>query len=402
MKKSVFALMMICVCAFHFYGNSFADFSCPSPAPNTGVTYTGCFAADSVNGYHGVLWFTDSATSHYNSLANDAPLHTSWDGQVSVEGSGQVYYQWICNSSYQNCQVNGAYNPSYFNGVFTNSGTYQNPIWGLSASYTGFNSTKNVVDPYGNPVYTIPVETPLRFPLDNVTAYTAEVSAVMDKSTLGTGAVYEAGEDNEVESFEGEVGDVGPHSNSTCYSKFDNTAFGTSVNYVGTYDTGGAYYLCYDAHPGYDYPKARYADIHAPADGVLCVATSTTQQQQPADVWRDTTHCPYSTAGSTSWPGYHTFYIIHEGLHINGSTNDYMTVFLHSDDLENGENGVRDDIEEFGHRYVTRGEHIAEIGDVGSSGAYHMHFEVYKKNGANWDRVDPYGDGINNILWEQN
>lgn len=247
------------------------------------------------------------------------------------------------------------------------------------------------------------IATPLSFPLDTecsgipCTPYTAPVSSVMDQTTLGTGAIYGAGEDSEVETFEGEIGDVGPYAGSTCYRKSDNTAFGISFNYVGTTGTGGVYYLCYDAHPGYDYPATSETDINAPADGTLCVATSVTQQPYPVDVWRDTAHCPYSTAGSTSWSGYHTFYIIHEGLYINGSVNDYMTVFLHSDDLGSS---VRSDIEQYGYATVTKNQHIAESGDVGASGSYHMHLEVYKKNGGNWDRVDPYGDGINNILWE--
>ena len=76
-----------------------------------------------------------------------------------------------------------------------------------------------------------------------------------------------------------------------------------------------------------------------------------------------------------------------------------MTVFLHSNDLEST---VRGDIQQYGYAQVSRNDHIAEVGDVGSPGAYHVHFEVYKKNGENWDRVDPYGNGTNNILWEQN
>ncbi|NCA94088.1 MAG: hypothetical protein EOM84_02800 [Sphingobacteriia bacterium] len=251
-----------------------------------------------------------------------------------------------------------------------------------------------------------PPETPLSFPLDKdcsgitCTPYTVPVSAAMDQTTLGAGAVYGAGEDSEVETFEGEAGNIGPYSGSTCYRKSDNTTFGVRFNYVGTDDTGGAYYICYDAHPGYDYPASRYTNINAPADGTLCVATSTTQQPYPVNVWRDTTKCPFaSIPGGVTWSGHHTFYIIHEGLYINGSTNDYMTVFLHSDDLESL---VRDDVEQYGYATVTKNQHISESGDIGSPGSYHMHIEVYKNNGESWDRVDPYGDGTNNILWEQN
>lgn len=232
------------------------------------------------------------------------------------------------------------------------------------------------------------------------TPYTVAISAMMDQTTLGQGAVYVAGENGAVSSFEGELGNVGPYSGSTCYRKPDNSAFGASINYIGTSGTGGENYLCYDAHPGYDYPQPCYTtNIYAPAAGTLCVASANTSQQNPVDVWRDTSRCPLATAGSTSWPGYHTFYIIHDDLRINGSTNDYMTVFLHSDDLESS---VKTAIEQNGYVQVAKNQHIAQVGDTGSEGACHLHFEVYKYNTSTsqWDRVDPYGDGTNNILWE--
>jgi len=49
---------------------------------------------------------------------------------------------------------------------------------------------------------------------------------------------------------------------------------------------------------------------------------------------------------------------------------------------------------------VTRGQHIADVGSVGAGTANHMHLEVYKKVDGAWTRVDPYGDGTNNILWQ--
>lgn len=252
--------------------------------------------------------------------------------------------------------------------------------------------------------------TPFSFPLDKdcsgipCTPYTVPVSAAMDQTTLGAGAVYGAGEDSEVETFEGEAGNIGPYSGSTCYRKSDNTAFGVSFNYVGTDDTGGENYLCYDAHPGYDYPSpCQTTQINAPAQGTLCVATTYTSERDPSNVWRNESYCDtIPSVVTTRWQdtgGYNTFYIIHEGLYINGSTNDYVTVFLHSDDLESD---VRDEIEEKGYAEVSRNQHIAQVGCVGSPGACHMHFEVYRRNGENWNRVDPYGDGTNNILWEQN
>lgn len=234
----------------------------------------------------------------------------------------------------------------------------------------------------------------INFLFDDATAYTAGVSSVMDQSTLGSGTPY--ANNDQVESFEGEVGDVGPYNGSTCYRKANNTAFGNSFNYVGTTGTGGAYYLCYDGHPGYDYPKAHNTAIYAPADGTLCVATNITSQPSPANVWRDTVICPLPSVVTETWSGYHTIYMFHTEC-INGSTNNYLTVFLHNDDLETS---VRSDIESNGYSVVSRSQQIAQVGDVGASGAYHVHFEVYKYNGTGWDRVDPYGDGTNNILWQ--
>ncbi len=240
----------------------------------------------------------------------------------------------------------------------------------------------------------------LAFPIDGDTAYTAPVSSVMDQSTLGTGATYQSGENGEVESFEGEIGDVGPYSGSTCYAKSDSSAFGSSINYVGTTGTGNEYYLCYDAHPGYDYAYPEETQIHAPADGTLCVATTHTSVRTPANVWRNTTECPLPGVVTERWQdsgGFNAFYIFHTE-YINGSTSNYLTVFLHSANLENA---VRSAVESDGYATVTRNQYIADVGDVGASGAYHMHLEVYKWNGTDWMRVDPYGDGTNNVLWVQ-
>ena len=82
---------------------------------------------------------------------------------------------------------------------------------------------------------------------------------------------------------------------------------------------------------------------------------------------------------------------------INGSTDEYMTVFLHSNNLESA---VLSGIYQNGYKEVTRLQEIAAVGDFGAaSGAYHVHMEVYKKISSAWNRIDPYGDGTNNILW---
>lgn len=249
-------------------------------------------------------------------------------------------------------------------------------------------------------IVAVPPETPLEFPLfqsTGTTPWTAPISSVMDHS----GTTPYSDSDHLVVSFEGEASEVQmPHPNSTCYAKNDSSSFGVSINYVGTSASGGSYYLCYNGHPGYDYPQPQGTDISAPADGTLCVATSATQPQGSGIPWRDTTKCPLATAGLTSWSGYHTFYIVHQGLRINGSVDNYLTVFLHNDSLDAS---VESEVEANGYADVSRLQRVAYVGHqspdpVGN----HMHFEVYKWNTITsaWDRVDPYGDGVNNILWQ--
>lgn len=400
MKKYVLTLVFA-TCAFFGYQEKSEAFSQPQPTPFTwnGHTYNHAAALkvsenvtfiwycssnyidaayNPTNGSFG--YFCGGANADYSNLYNMHPA----EGLV-----------WICYNA--SCSINKTYYKSY-----SFIGGFNAVSLPLSANlYSDINVINTVTREIAMNANLEATETPLRFPLNDYTAYTAPVSSAMDQSTLGNGATYAAGEDNIVETFEGEIGDIGPYSGSTCYRNFDNTAFGVSFNYVGTGNTGGSHYLCYDAHPGYDYPATLGTYIHAPTDGTLCVATTQTAQQNPSDVWRNTSKCPLPSEVNTRWlnsGGYNTFYIIHEGVYVNGSINNYMTVFLHSDDLESS---VRADIEQNGYAQVTEGEHIAQVGNVNTTGA-HMHFEVYKKNGSAWDRIDPYGDGTDNILWEQN
>jgi hypothetical protein len=265
----------------------------------------------------------------------------------------------------------------------------------------------------------VPPDTPFGFPLQTTcsgnpcTAYTAGVSSVMDQSMPG-GPYTKNGI---TQAFNGEEGDV--DTGCWCYSTSSvcNSGNYQSCAVPGYLKTGGGSwllssaieyddtYLYYDGHPGYDYPaplqEGERMDINAPESGALCVATTTTEPDDPPVLWRDTTRCPHATAGGTSWSGYHTFYIIHEGLRMNGVAGKCMTVFLHNDSLSST---VQSAIEQNGYAEVSKDNFIAKAGGWGPSGAnhysLHMHFEVYKWNGSSWDRVDPYGDGLNNILWE--
>lgn len=282
---------------------------------------------------------------------------------------------------------------------------YQNPNYFCNFH---FHDTSTLVIPASNffdPQQNIPLDFPL-YSSTGYTPWTAPISSVMDQS-MPNGPYTK---DGVVLAFNGEVGDVDNgcwcySSGSSCsasnyqscsvagYKNNSQSMFTLELNYSDTY-------LFYDGHPGYDYPQQQGTGISAPADGILCVATNTTQPQGSGVLWRDTDRCPLATAGLTTWSGYHTFYIIHQGLQINRSVNDYLTVFIHNDSLDTA---VESSVEANGYAEVSRLQQVALVGDQGAEGHPHMHFEVYKWNASTstWDRIDPYGDGTNGILWKQ-
>lgn len=254
----------------------------------------------------------------------------------------------------------------------------------------------------------------LSFPLAGQTAYTAEVSSVMDQGTLGTGSTYGSERNGTVSIFNGESGtattgchcySTGLSCNGSNYSSCAVPGYaklgGGSWTFTGIINftaTDGKVY--YDGHPGYDYPKAQGTTILSPASGTLCVATTVTSKPTPSAVWRNTTNCGSIPSVITErWQtsgGHNAFYILHGSMLMNGSTDEYMTVFLHSNNLESTVlAGIYDD----GYKTVTRLQEIAAVGDIGAPGAYHVHLEVYKKVSGTWNRVDPYGNGTSNLLW---
>lgn len=234
----------------------------------------------------------------------------------------------------------------------------------------------------------------LSFPLTGLNAYTAKVSAVTDHSMT---TPYT--EDGIVRAFNGTEVKVENGRFDGCYRKADGNSFQElGINYVGTDITGNEFYLCYDGHPGYDYPYPKGTDINSPANGTLCVATTYTAQRTPPDVWRNKTVCGgIPSVVNQRWKdtgGHNVFYIFHRE-YINGSADDYMTVYLHNNNLSSA---VLTSVQTNGYATVTRDQHVADVGKRGANG-YHMHIEVFKKVGTDWIRVDPYGDGANNILW---
>ncbi len=381
----------------------FAFFGISSKNALASTEAIGFLTTDGIHTVHHVFTFDPSEVSSNSggpTIASRGHMNVSNFDSAQVRAYGPVAEYWCYNAELTDCAEwgDGDIVPCSGGGCYLGA---PNEIY--LASLDVFNSADTAVIFADNSSWGA-AATPLSFPLSGYTAYTAEVSSVMDHSMT---TPYT--KDGTVLAFNGEEGNV--DNGCWCYSTNSacNSSNYTSCTVAGFMKEGSGNflvgiinyndtYLYYDGHPGYDYPMTSGTYIYAPANGTLCVATSVTQQPQPSDVWRDTGHCPLSTAGSTTWSGYHTFYIIHEGLYINGSTNDYMTVFLHSNDLEST---VRANVEQYGYDQVTKNQHVANVGSVGS-GANHMHIEVYKKNGENWDRVDPYGDGTSNILWEQN
>lgn len=374
----------------------------PKPLPYTygGVTY-----------HHAIAWPHTGTSDHWVAYYNTA---LTQDGNYLILTENDAcFYQLEPNGP-----VSGNPNAwcgavsvlvnecakTYFSDVdivATSSGT----LYGTGSCNSINYSTNDVL---------ISAATFLSFPIpydlngNPFTAYTAPVSSVMDHSMPNGPYSY----DGVVVAFNGETGD----NQSSCYNP-------PSCSVTGYSKTGGGYflenqngqkvinypganghndtYLFYDGHPGYDYSFTQGTHIVAPANGTLCVATTYTAARSPANVWRDTTNCPLPSIVTEQWQdtgGFNAFYIFHSSLSINGSADDYLTVFLHNDNLESS---VRTNIETDGYVTVSRNQHIAQVGDTGSSGAYHMHLEVYKKNVStgNWDRIDPYGDGTNNVLW---
>ncbi len=240
---------------------------------------------------------------------------------------------------------------------------------------------------------------PFSFVINGYTPYNAPVTAVMDQDSLGTATPY--AENNIVNAYIGSSGNIGPYGGSTCYRKSDNSAFLTGyLTYIGVSSAGGNTYLCYDGHPGYDYGFTQGTNILAPEGGIICAIHSTTNQQTPPNVWRNTAYCPLAnipagTSANINWTNYHAFYILHGSKSINGSTNEYMTVVLHSDELEGS---VLSSIHQNGYANISRYQPVATIGGWGPSGANtysaHLHIEFYKKVDGVWNRIDPHGSGL--------
>jgi len=204
------------------------------------------------------------------------------------------------------------------------------------------------------------------FPLSGYTSTTVPISAVMDHSL--TGGFYTAdGRNNQVEAFNGLIANGTQHSYSGsvyCYDTTNTNPF-PGLNYWYIYTDESRSEICYDEHPGFDFAVGNGTNVLAPFAGKLYWATTDLVNGNPG------------TFG--------TFYIDHE--------NGYTSWFLHCSGLTQG---VLDQIQQKGYADVSKGDHIAESGNQGSS-AYHLHFEVRKGGVDDEHVIDPYGWE----LWEE-
>lgn len=398
---------MLAICLFGFASGVFAYSDCSPTAPavpcqkigTPSVVYDAFgYSArlDSSNNYFdswGQLVFYNSAT-HAGVLGTPS-------GNQAVSASRRSGFPTATVLRYL---VNIPTGTVYSGPTYSTSGSWFKEIWPNSSWYPTLH--------IGDFQWAEPAVSYLSFPLAGYTAYNAPVSSVMDQGTLGTVSPYASERNGTVSIFNGESGTVatGCHCYSTGLtcdsSNYSSCAVpgylksgGGSWTFTGTINYSGSY-VYYDGHPGYDYPQAQGTAILAAAGGTLCVAPSTTSPQTPSEPWRNTTQCPLASAPTTqsvNWTGYHALYILHGPMFINGLTDEYMTVFLHSNNLESTVlSGIYND----GYKVVTRLQEVAAVGNIGASGAYHMHLEVYKKVSGSWARVDPYGNGTSNILWQ--
>jgi len=245
----------------------------------------------------------------------------------------------------------------------------------------GYSSTQYTVSMTGNKEIKAVFKL-LSFPLHNdcdgslCTPYTEPVSSVFDHTAT---AEYENDSSHHVTAFNGESSDDSTfYSGTTCYAKDSNhnTAFGAEFNYLGV-SGAGVYYLCYDGHPGYDYPVAIGTDVYPAASGtVITIVSGETEENKQT-------------------PGGNYVEIEHTG--------GYKTKYLHLHSVDATNVQLNQTIQP-----------NVRLGTSGCTGTWcsgpHLHFQVDQViNGDNvpvdpygWEGSgnDPYTRAINYNLWK--
>jgi len=231
---------------------------------------------------------------------------------------------------------------------------YGSDLWFITFSWSGgvytlHDAVKliNTGTP-SSPIWNIPF---MGFPLASLTAYSAEITSVMDHDNVS----------DRVTAYTGEIGDeeYGSILSDGVYGYMQDGEGAFVIN--GNY-TGGDHddYLFYNNHTGYDYAASKDnggTPVYAVADGII------TSSQCPAD--------------GTSCTDMGQVVITHK--------NDYTTWYLHLDHLDVNEqvhpNWAVNEI-------IHKGDILGYSGDTGASGSPHLHFTVKNEDG---NKVDPYG-----------
>ena len=326
------------------------------------------YAQDIAIDSSGNVYVTDYENHCIHQFTTDGAFIRKWgsygsgDGQlyaptrIAVDNSGNIYVEDIGNHRIQKFTSTGVFITKW-GSRGTDDGQFSDFLFGIAVNASGNvymadtgNNRVEVFQPFG-----------LAFPLQGYTPYTVPVSAVFDHSMTKPYTVKNA----IVVAYTSETGNKS--KNCDCYGNADSKPFKINGHYTGARSCGGSQYLCYDAHPGFDYPVKK-KEVHAAAGG--------------------TVYWPQSFPGVRNAQTFNTLEIDHG--------NGYKTYYLHLSkrSIEDGQP-------------VRTGDVLGISGDVGTPGAYHLHFEV-QKNGIPVDpygwqgkRTDPYKRAVNTNLWAQ-
>jgi N-acetylneuraminic acid mutarotase len=225
----------------------------------------------------------------------------------------------------------------------------------------------------GHPVQRLTSTPVLGFPLAASSAYSAAIVSVFDHTML---TPYRAGVKLEptygVTAFTGETATSSPDfpagANKDLYSFAQSSGepFVVNGDYVGVRKEGGATYLNYDSHPGYDFRAEDGTPVYADADGYVSYP---------------------STVPGGSGKKFHALKIDHG--------DGYASYYLHLSSYPKGLDRTADvDAPIPAGTFVTRGQFIGYSGyaGLGKKNAAHLHFEVHRYLPGGVDvPVDPYG-----------